>query len=240
MSQLHPKCLKSRSQDWEIDHRARLARAYVVPIETVTFRSTALYSNASDPASDTAWAALMPVRLSSPSFPRSLLPLPLTNHPPQTGDGFITLPAPRPSTGHQGHATPLLPPGIPTPNSPHQQYDISVFHQLHCLSYIRTFLYSTVAIARKPDAATDAGERAFVRDVDPHVAHCFDYVRQGLMCAADMTVEWPRVEADGSRFAIDGWGVGHRCASWVSFSFFLFGGWRWVLIFPCVCASRRL
>lgn len=31
-----------------------------------------------------------------------------------------------------------------------------------------------------------------------------------------MTVEWPREEADGSRFAVDGWGITHECKSWVS------------------------
>jgi hypothetical protein len=35
------------------------------------------------------------------------------------------------------------------------------------------------------------------------------------MCAGDMTVEWPRTEADGRHFAFDGWGVAHECKSWV-------------------------
>ena len=46
--------------------------------------------------------------------------------------------------------------------------------------------------------------------------HCFDYIRQALMCHADLTVEWPRTEADGRRFAVDGWGIEHQCTSWVS------------------------
>lgn len=48
-----------------------------------------------------------------------------------------------------------------------------------------------------------------------HVYHCFDYLRQSLMCAGDMTIEWPREEEDGSRFAFDGWGVEHQCKDWV-------------------------
>lgn len=36
------------------------------------------------------------------------------------------------------------------------------------------------------------------------------------MCAGDMTVEWPREEEDGRRFAFDGWGIKHECRSWVS------------------------
>lgn len=49
-----------------------------------------------------------------------------------------------------------------------------------------------------------------------HVGHCFDYLRQSLMCAGDMSVEWPRVESDGRKIAVDGWGVEHRCRRWVS------------------------
>ena len=49
-----------------------------------------------------------------------------------------------------------------------------------------------------------------------HVNHCFDYIRQGIMCAGDMSIEWPRVEPDGRRFAVDGWGIPHECKSWVS------------------------
>jgi hypothetical protein len=48
-----------------------------------------------------------------------------------------------------------------------------------------------------------------------HVYHCFDYIRQALMCAGDLTLEWPRTEKNGQRFAVDGWGVSHQCKSWV-------------------------
>jgi hypothetical protein len=48
-----------------------------------------------------------------------------------------------------------------------------------------------------------------------HVYHCFDYIRQALMCAGDLTLEWPRTEKDGRRFAVDGWGISHQCKSWV-------------------------
>lgn len=51
--------------------------------------------------------------------------------------------------------------------------------------------------------------------------HCFDYLRQGVMCQGDLTLEWPRTEEDGTgrRFAVDGWGVGHVCRAWVSITF---------------------
>jgi hypothetical protein len=49
---------------------------------------------------------------------------------------------------------------------------------------------------------------------EDHLAHCFDYLRQGLMCNADMTVEWPRTETDGRRVAVDGWNIPHECRNW--------------------------
>lgn len=30
-----------------------------------------------------------------------------------------------------------------------------------------------------------------------------------------MTMEWPKVETNGSRYQVDGWGVPHQCKSWV-------------------------
>jgi hypothetical protein len=45
-----------------------------------------------------------------------------------------------------------------------------------------------------------------------HTSHCFDYLRQGIMCAVDMSMECPRDEPDGSeRIHVDGWGISHVC-----------------------------
>ena len=48
-----------------------------------------------------------------------------------------------------------------------------------------------------------------------HVGHCFDYLRQSIICSGDMSLEWPKVEPDGRRFEVDGWGIPHECKSWV-------------------------
>lgn len=45
-----------------------------------------------------------------------------------------------------------------------------------------------------------------------HISHCFDYVRQGLMCAADLSLEWP-VEVNGQTLVV-GWNNAHRCVAW--------------------------
>lgn len=71
-------------------------------------------------------------------------------------------------------------------------YMMTVFHQLHCLSYLVEHFqlgYGGVAL-------TD--------EVAHHTAHCFDYIRQGLMCAADTSLE-------GTTDAGPGWGSTHEC-----------------------------
>ncbi|KAI1099047.1 hypothetical protein F4804DRAFT_345812 [Jackrogersella minutella] len=53
---------------------------------------------------------------------------------------------------------------------------LDVFHQLHCLDYIRKALY--------PDYYP---QEDITRLFMMHVEHCIDYIRQALMCAADST-----------------------------------------------------
>jgi len=120
-----------------------------------------------------------------------------------SGDGFVLINSPEDYD---------LPPGKPTEHG--DVYDISVFHQLHCLNHVRTFLFTL-------KAGMDYNNTRVVYDrllkaQEDHVYHCFDYLRQALMCHADLTVEWPRTEADGRRFAVDGWNIEHQCKSWVS------------------------
>lgn len=46
-----------------------------------------------------------------------------------------------------------------------------------------------------------------------HLEHCFDYIRQGIMCAADPTIE--SVHHHAEDVAQDnGWGNTHMCRSW--------------------------
>ncbi|KAJ4356721.1 uncharacterized protein N0V89_004757 [Didymosphaeria variabile] len=49
-------------------------------------------------------------------------------------------------------------------------FDVSMWHQIHCLNHIRTMLIN--------------GD-----DGSSHTAHCFHYLRQGILCAADTTLE---------------------------------------------------
>lgn len=120
------------------------------------------------------------------------------------GDGFIVIP----NNTRQGYH---LPPGKSTRHG--EVYDISLFHQLHCLANIRAHTY-TLQAALGRDNWQEIYDILLKKGED-HVFHCFDYIRQALMCAGDLTVEWPRTEPDGRRFAVDGWGITHECKSWV-------------------------
>lgn len=57
---------------------------------------------------------------------------------------------------------------------------------------------SSYAKERRPD---------YLDDNERHVRHCFDYLRQSLMCAADGTLE----PVDFSLGGVTGWGVKRQC-----------------------------
>lgn len=45
-----------------------------------------------------------------------------------------------------------------------------------------------------------------------HIDHCFDYLRQLILCHGDMTVEWAAEKSEpGERDHIDGYGIPHQC-----------------------------
>lgn len=121
------------------------------------------------------------------------------------GDGFILLA----NSSLEQYSLPL---GKSTDRG--QVYDISLFHQLHCLANIRIHLFTLLAAMDRNN--TQEIYDLLLKPKEAHVFHCFDYIRQALMCAGDMTIEWPRTEPDGRRFAVDGWGITHECKSWVS------------------------
>lgn len=45
-----------------------------------------------------------------------------------------------------------------------------------------------------------------------HISHCFDYIRQGVQCAGDMSLEWP-IQVNGESLVV-GWNNPHECRSW--------------------------
>ncbi|USW52124.1 Putative mycotoxin biosynthesis protein UstYa [Septoria linicola] len=154
-----------------------------IPMETVTFQPDRRFSGPSSHDSDIAWTTLMP-----------------------PGEGFVTIQNPE----QYG-----LPPGKnSTASHGSALYDISAFHQLHCLTKIREHVSLLRYAASGGDGSDDSVDRAWEKVLKPqenHMGHCFDYLRQGIMCAGDMTLEWPK---QGSEGIVDGWGVQHECKSW--------------------------
>lgn len=101
-------------------------------------------------------------------------------------------------------------------NEPGHLYNVAAFHQLYCLTNIREYLAHM-------KFASDKNQTEQLRPIllDPqedHVFDCFDYLRQSITCAGDMTLEYPDESQDGQRI-VNGWGVSHQCVNWVSATF---------------------
>ena len=55
-----------------------------------------------------------------------------------------------------------------------------------------------------------ARKRQHKHSVD-HMKHCWDYLRQALLCYADDTLEPLREEGRPDLPGVNGWGVEHKC-----------------------------
>ncbi|OBT83000.1 hypothetical protein VE02_08257 [Pseudogymnoascus sp. 03VT05] len=85
---------------------------------------------------------------------------------------------------------------------PTEIYSISMFHQLYCLSILRD------AFGRDRDVSEHQA-------AENNLGHCFDYLRQAIMCTGDTTLETALVNADGEMVpGFDGWGDVHECRSY--------------------------
>ncbi|KAH9877311.1 hypothetical protein IAQ61_002675 [Plenodomus lingam] len=79
----------------------------------------------------------------------------------------------------------------------HFALGVSMWHQMHCLNHVRTVLIN--------------GD-----DGSDHTEHCFHYLRQGILCAADTTLEAGGTHmklANGDHVAT-GVGTVHTCRNW--------------------------
>jgi hypothetical protein len=87
-----------------------------------------------------------------------------------SGDGFILI-------SNESQSAYGLPLGKSTVRG--QVYDISVFHQLHCLKHIRTHLF-TLQAGVNHDNVAEVYE-TLLKPQEDHVFHCFDYLRQASL-----------------------------------------------------------
>jgi hypothetical protein len=83
---------------------------------------------------------------------------------------------------------------------------ISAFHSMHCLDSIRHLYFGH-------DKNADADPEVNTRILKPHhIDHCFDSLRQSIMCAADISpVPYNWVPSMG--LALGSLGVPHTCRS---------------------------
>ncbi|MCJ1310493.1 hypothetical protein MMC25_004157 [Agyrium rufum] len=158
-----------------------------LPLEVNVFDAPGIYSEPPNEASNLAWEAL-----AGPIVPQQ---------------GFIAVEDSasydlRPSAKFHGN----------------EVYGISMFHQLHCLGGIRKVVWQLLdgTLDREEFFALDgdASSPDFVPNGRGvwHMRHCFNYIRQGLQCAGDVSLERPTY-FNGTPIVV-GWGNPHTCKSW--------------------------
>ncbi|TGJ81424.1 hypothetical protein E0Z10_g7336 [Xylaria hypoxylon] len=95
---------------------------------------------------------------------------------------------------------------------------ISMFHAGHYLLFLRSTLHDHIDGLVTADTHSSAygpknGEEKL--HLRTHVAHCFSYIAQQVMCLGDSTIEPPWIDMDEvgniKKYGIDGYGVHHKC-----------------------------
>ncbi|KAF7966830.1 hypothetical protein HWV62_11554 [Athelia sp. TMB] len=75
-------------------------------------------------------------------------------------------------------------------------FGVTMFHQMHCLVRLR---------------AVFAGDK----DESGHVKHCFNYLRQAILCNADITLEPGKTVVEDHHTAVmGGYDTIHKCRDW--------------------------
>ncbi|KAF6822081.1 hypothetical protein CMUS01_11219 [Colletotrichum musicola] len=95
----------------------------------------------------------------------------------------------------------------------------AVFHQLHCLDAIRLALYEShpnfarsgavESLDHNAHGAEGGGDHNHDHDMY-HIGHCFDLLRQTIMCKPDLTIEVANKTLGG----VTGFGTEHQCIRW--------------------------
>ncbi|KAL7779765.1 hypothetical protein CFE70_009782 [Pyrenophora teres f. teres 0-1] len=88
-------------------------------------------------------------------------------------------------------------------------YTTSVTHQLHCL-YTILDAYNSMKFTMANPMSPKPVKMAW------HINHCFEYIRQAIMCAGDVALEgaattFPQGENGEDRGGSDGWDAKHVC-----------------------------
>jgi hypothetical protein len=87
-------------------------------------------------------------------------------------------------------------------------YSMAVFHELHCLMHINGFVDQLVMKIRRKEWTLDEGEIA-------HNDHCFNYIRNALLCCGDTTLEGQTQTPELKNIpGTDGTGAVHICRNY--------------------------
>ncbi|CAN9156663.1 unnamed protein product [Alternaria alternata] len=105
------------------------------------------------------------------------------------GMGFQSIPDPE---NYHDLPTPIVWPNATV-------FTTSMTHQLHCL-------YAVVAVYSGMTSGHELEE-----DHHWHMIHCFDYMRQAIMCSADMALEGLETTFPDHNGGSDGWDSKHVC-----------------------------
>jgi hypothetical protein len=143
------------------------------------------------------------------------------------------------SEAGDGNWTSLLPPNGGFVSSPsregpgYEMVGITMFHQLHCLQMIRSTIQDLMAGRPVGSRMNERMENEMFQAKQghpylddsfgvrkrhgPHLdqehwVHCLDYLMQGILCAADDTIEFAHEDDEGAR-TVDGYEVTHQCRS---------------------------
>ncbi|PVH76894.1 hypothetical protein DL98DRAFT_535234 [Cadophora sp. DSE1049] len=91
-------------------------------------------------------------------------------------------------------------------------YMVSFYHQLHCLKAIQVHYVNFVASVE--DIEYYPATYKMTEMEKRHAEYCFDYLRQGIQCAGDNSVEGPDLVRVSLESPLRGWGVEHQCRKW--------------------------
>jgi hypothetical protein len=101
-------------------------------------------------------------------------------------------------------------------------YTTSVTHQLHCLYMIMTGMnelalnHGTFKMDMSSGGEHDEGLTREGEDPADHLSHCFDYLRQTIMCHGDTALEGLQTTFGPEVGGSDGWNTQHMCKKWQS------------------------
>jgi hypothetical protein len=134
------------------------------------------------------WLSIVPSTASSPNFDT------FRTGPDKSDVGGLGYVQINNTQGYNNLPTPLV-------SYPDSTFTTAVTHQLHCLHAIVEVVaaYTSNDLDRLPE------EGAW------HLGHCFDYLRQSIMCSGDMALEGQHTTFPSGFQGSDGWDAKHVC-----------------------------